>query len=91
MQEIFLSRQQGRRQPFQYPRQDPFQLPPLLYKEPYYTHHIYYGNTKDVFYFRKVYYMNKIYTKLRRTVACLVCVKLKLLGKILTILAANLK
>ena len=47
----------------EHPRQDPFQRPPLLYKDPYSSHHIHYGN-KDVLYISKVYYMNKIHTKL---------------------------
>jgi len=46
------------------PRQDPFQRP-LLYKDSYSTHHIHYGNTKHVLCIRKVYYTNKMYTKLR--------------------------
>jgi len=44
----------------EHPRQDPFQRSPLLYKDPYSTHHIDYGNTKGVLYIRKVNYMNII-------------------------------
>jgi len=31
------------------------------------TYFVHYGNVKDVFYNRKVYYMNKIHTKLRHS------------------------
>jgi len=67
-------------------RHDPFQRPPLRYKDSYSTHHIHYGNAKAVLYIRKVYYMNKIYTKLWHSLPGLVYVKLKLTGKILTLL-----
>ena len=43
------------------------QRPPLLYKDLFSTHNINYGNMKDVLYIRKVYYMNKIYSKLRHS------------------------
>jgi len=39
---------------------------------------------KDVLYMRKIYYMNKIYTKLRHSLPSYV--KLKLIGKRLTLL-----
>jgi len=47
------------------PRKYFFQQPTLLYKDPYSTSHIHYGNTKDILCIRKVCYVSKIYTKLK--------------------------
>jgi len=44
-------------------------IPP--WKNRYSIHHLHYGNTKDVLYVRKVYYMNKIQPNC--DIACLAC------------------
>jgi len=58
--------------------------PPWKFSAHATAHHISCGNMKDVLYMRKIYYMNKIYTKLRHSLPSYV--KLKLIGKRLTLL-----
>jgi len=64
--------------------------PTLLYKDPYFTYnHVHYGKKKDVFYIGKVYYMNKIYTKLQHSLPS-VC-EIEINRKNINPSAANLK